>query len=346
MAIDGEKGGQGDDFVIELEDVMDDPLLPDQNEEIEDFKAELKPASTIPEEFEDEEIEDDDAAPPQRSKPAASDDDDDGAPSADARAAAAEMRAREIEARALLREGEQEAKMLRWQKSQADISLGMVGEKIESFYQQLAAAKDNGDTATELAIQRQINAAENIRAQIEQAKASYGDPDQLYRQYQEKARGIIEAPPPGTPVGAGITSSNPLAIQWSKVNPWMQSNKDAAKFVMAQSKAMAAEGWQPDKPGFYAQLTKRVREQFPDLGAKALQAPKGKPQGNARRAPVAPTRPSAADGRTPQNRNPSKFILTADEQRKMRSMKLDPKNKEHQREWALARLEEKRRGMM
>ena len=343
--IDKNIGGDSDDLKIELEDVIDDPLLPDQNEEIEDFKSELKPASTIPEEFEDEDIEDDDAAPPQRSRQVAADDDDDGAPSADARAAAAEMRAREIEARALLREGEQEAKMLRWQKSQAEISLGMVNDKISEFQRALIIAEDNGDTTAKYELQEKLDSAKSIRAQIEQARATYGDPDQLYRQYQERARGIMDAPPPGTPVGAGITSSNPLAIQWSKVNPWMQSNKDAAKFVIAQSKAMAAEGWQPDKPGFYAQLTKRVREQFPDLGAKALQAPKGKAQANGRRAPVAPTRPSSADGRAPQNRNPKTFTLTAEEQRKMRSMKLDPKNKEHQREWALARIEEQRNRM-
>lgn len=345
MWIDGDDKDQiDDDFQIEVEDVADD-LLPDPDEEIEDAKQGALTAPAIPQDLEDEADDgDDDGAPPPRRAPA----DDDGAPSYDQRVAAAEMRAREVEARALMQEGQHKAEMLQFRKAQADVSLTMVNEKIDSFYQALAVAKDNGDTATELAVQRQIATAENLRSQIEAARASYGDPDQLLNQYRARASEIMSAPPPGEAVGAGVTSTNPLAIQWAKANGWMKTNADASKFVIAQSKALVNEGWQPDKRGFYAELTKRVQRQFPDLQAKTLTAPKKGPGAAApgKKAPVAPARSSAADSGRQQQRNPTKFVLTAEEQRKMRTFKLDPKNKEHQRAWAESRVEEMRNRMV
>lgn len=330
------------DVEIELEDVPSD-FAPTGDEDVEDAQGAAPVAPTLPD---DDQDDIDDAAPAAAKKQdKEEDDDDEGRPDWAAQVEAAERRSRQVQAESLVRAADADARLVRGQRAQADVSLQLVAEKIDSFYAALARARDEGDTSTEIAIQRNIAQAENIRSEIERAKASYPDPDQIVARAQHEARQIVSAPLDigSTSVGVGIKSSNQLAIQWAKANPWMQTNEKANEFVLQQSQAMSREGWDSTKRGYYAELSRRVNLQYPSLKVTRLQAPKKAATPNGRKSQVAPMRPaSAAAGSGTPAASKGRFVLTAAEQVTMRRMKLDPSNKEHQRYWARQRLESAR----
>lgn len=325
------------DIEIELEEVTPD-FVPPADEEIEGARNEAAIAPALPDGDEEEE----DSAPRRAARPDVDDDDDDVVSTVHARATAAESRAREVEAYSVLQAADYEAKMANWQRSQIEVNLTFATEKIDQQYQLLAQARDSGDTQAEIQITRTIEEARNIRSQLENARSNLANPEQIIQQAQQRARGIIQAPSSNAQlVGAGITASTPLAVQWASGNAWMKSNAQANQFVLRQSQAMVNEGWQPDKRSFYAELSKRVNNQFPQLKSQPIQAKKGVVAG--KKGPVAPSRSSsAASGQTQRAASASRYTLTAAEQSTMRRFKLDPKNPEHQKQWARTRMESAR----
>lgn len=336
-----------DDLIVELDEVEElRGVPPPEDEEIEEPELRTPLVDRLPdaEDFEQDEE-------PVQTRVARKDDDadDEPAPDFDESRVIAERQAREVRAESLWRETQAYAENYRLQRSQADLGLNIVSEKIEGAYQALAVAEDNGDTAAKIAAQRQLDELKTLRGQIEQAKAQVPDPDQFLQQGRARALALRDAPSEesqGVAVGANLRARTPLAAEWAKANSsWMKTNDKANDFVIRQSKALVESGWAPNERGFYTELSRLVQARFPSLKVAKPTAQKGAAV-QRRSSPVAPSRPSSGAPSQRQNASATRVRLDASEQAKMKRFNLDPSNADHRKHYAKVVLSRQRRDAM
>ncbi len=331
--------GDDDDLIVDLEEV-EDTGLPDSVEEVEEAASSEPFAETASEDDDGLEAAEVDAPIATGKKaPAAGIETDDDDPYE--RIAAAENRARQSEAGAIMAQAKAHAQVAEQQANTKAVALDSLNSRIDDAYDKLTRAKEAGDTALEVQIEKALREMVGLRQQVEAQQIP--DPRRILAMGEEKARGVLNAPPEGKKVGAGIQARIGIAARWAGENAWMQSNTKANQFVINQSTRMAEEGWDAKSPAFYAELSKRVKQAFPALQVKALQARKASIKA-AVRTPVAPSRSASGAGTSNPNRgaNAQRYTLTAADQVAMRRHNLDPANKTHRKYFAKSRLEQSR----
>jgi hypothetical protein len=320
-----------------LEEDMSDPLFTDDG--MIEESTDIQDADKAPLEVEDlPDGEDEAEAQPQAAAP------DDDAESRAARVTAdAEQRALNAEARSVVIEAQAEARVVDGHRNQAKLAVNTLNEKMADARRQYKEARDAGDTAAELALEDSIKDMAGLKQQIEQTVASLPDERQLIANAQYRAQAIVQSSR-GTSVNATTKAMNPTAEKWAKANAWFQDpgHGQAHAYVVNTSGALVREGWDPQSPGFYAELSRRVGGAFPSLKVAAIPAARtnnGKPQS---KMPVAPTRSSS--GGAPATRNTAvKYTLTAGDLSAMGRMNLDKNNPAHRAAFAKERLSSAKR---
>jgi hypothetical protein len=336
-----------DDLIVDLERVEEGIPEPGEDEvEDQPYHDPNLEVSSLPDEVEEENAEgagrEDEPTRARVSAPEAPAQRDDDVY---ARAQAAEQRVRHVEANAIMREAQAHAAVAEQQAHTAKVALDTLALRLDAAYAALTQARDEGDTKTEVEITRAIGEMTQLKAQIEHQRGQIQDPRAIMHHAQQRAHGVMNAPTPGKKVGAGIQARHPLAEQFAASNPWMQSNKQANQFVISQSVDLTRTGWDPNSPGFYRELQRRVQQAYPNLKVSSLQAPKKAPRAGAVRGGVAPAssssgiRNTAGRGAT----TGSRYTLTAADQSAMRRSNLDPRNPTHAKYFAKARIESSRK---
>lgn len=338
---------EDDDLLVDLEDGPETFGDDDGPLQLEEPRLGALEAPDLPDDLSEEESN----APAARQgrQPNAAADDEAGEfdYESNERVVAAENRARQAEAQTVYTEGRARAAVYAQQRDTAKVALDSVNDKLRDANQRLISARENGDTRGEFELQELIGEIKGLRTQIENSAAQIPDPGRIMQEAEQKARGILAQEAQGKRVGNGIQARHPLAERWANSNKtWMSTNKRANDFVISQSNVLTRDGWDPNTPGFYSELSRRVQNAFPKLKVGTIQAAKKQPgqRPGAARSPVAPARSTSGGlpNRTAQNGSRT-YTLTVDDQGAMRRANLDPKNPVHRKAFAKARIESAKR---
>lgn len=335
----GAAAAEDDDLIVDLE-VGDTDYAPTEEEGVEDFKQPALEAETLPE-GEEEGVEGD-PQPRQRQAEAEEETHDDSYE----RLTAAEEAARNERAGRIWDKALHDADLNDAQINNAKAGLRMLDDKLELAMNQIAAAKEGGDIRTELQIQASIDEMRKLKGEIETGLSSLPSREQILSHGRGNAQKVLDTQQAsGKSVGSGIVARHPLAERWAGANGWMKVNKSANNFVIKQSEAMTRDGYDPNSPGFYAELTRRVKNAYPNLKVEALQAQKRAPgkASQMQRSPVAPARSASGQGAVSNVNGKTRYTLSVSEQRKMQRFNLDPQNPQHRKAWAKSRLDSARR---
>lgn len=340
-------GDEDDDFVVDFApDVNgdDDFRLPEDNS-VADFEPDGLVAPALPEGVE-EGVEPAAGAAPQPGAGAEPEGDDE-IMEVRRQAQEAEERARRTEASALIKEAQYQAQLAETNRNSTKLALDTLDIRMRDARMQLAAAREEGNTRAEVEIETAIRQMEQVRTEIEAARARLPDPRAIIAQAEAQARQILSTPR-GTQVGGIRVQNNPLAERWALSNKWLQDpkHKDASDTLLQISGTLVREGWDPKSREYYAELTNRMAKKFPNLGVRGLQAPKAGAAKPAVRTPVAPGRSQAVVTNPAPQLNARRYTLRQDDIAAMRRMNLDPNNKEHRKYFAKSRIETARREAM
>ena len=343
----GRPGAVDDDFEVTLEDDTSGGWNFDGDDDEVEEDDNLVPleSNTLPEGMEEGEEEPARSAPGNQSE---AEDDDDVVTRARIDADEARANAMRIQSDSIMREAESNWRVTQAELNRADMAISTLTNNIEQATNAMAAARDSGDTRTEIALQSRLQEMNSLKGQLEAAKSQAPTRDQIIGRAQQEVRRIQSEAGKGrgTKIGNDIVVTNPMAERWSKQNPWMSANKEAARYAVQQSKSMAKEGWDANTPGFYAELGRRAERAFPGIKAAPLMAKKKAPVRNAKsKSPVAPSRSSmSTGGPAPKSSGGRTYQITLQDQSAMRRMNLDPMNERHRKEFARSRIETANRG--
>lgn len=201
----------------------------------------------------------------------------------------------------------------------------------ESLRAELRTAKENGDTDKELEVQDKLDdtraALRDARSRKERAPSAAPTGDGPHEQQQQQR----QQPQPG-----GVTKEQALAEMPPHARAWAESKEwlfDPGKpiyrnTVMGIAAGMVTdEGRSDSDPQFYQELDRRVAAAFPHLyqGRQAGAPKTERPRRQGGSAVAGPSR-TATTG--------SKRTLTPEHKANMARFGLDPRNKEHQAEYA------------
>lgn len=266
----------------------------------------------------------DDARRPRRS----ADEEDDEGYSARVRKRLAKERAKRGESERRAAEAEAEAARLRKQLSTVqsravDSSVASLDDKRKDLLKQIVAAREEGDTEKEIALQDELDDVKFDLRRAKEAKAA------VSRRVQEdgddgRARQEQKAQP------REITRRFLDEVGFSE---WSRADKAMLSAVDVE---IAEEGrLTPDQPEYYDEMRKRMRKLRPDLFDDVSDGfdddDDDQPQRRTRR------RSPASAGTRESGRSDvsgSRVKVTAQDKRIMRMMKLDPTNAAHLREFA------------
>ena len=339
-----------DDLIVEVEE-MDDDLVPTLDDDlVEDFEwadPNLEVGS-LPSEIEaenDAEIEDREAPErPQRQERREQRQErrDSSVDEAHQRAAAAEAEARQVRAQAIMDRAHAQAAVAENQRASIGVGLDALKGRLDIAYQQLAYARNAGDGSSEIEIQRAIDDIKAAQGDLNNRLREIPDGRDLVSRAEAQARQVANQVPAGKRVGAGVQARTPLAERFAQQNPWMQSNGTANQFLINQSVAMTRDGWDTNSPGFFAELARRVKSQYPHLKVAAPNAQKRTPGRAGVKAPVAPVGSSSGVRAASQSGGKDRYKLTATDQTAMKRMNLNPADKKHRLYFAKSRLERQR----
>lgn len=332
-----------DDLVVDLEQGADDFAPPTEREEIEPARAAPIESPTLPDDS-------DDGSEPSRAPAAQGRDGDEPADDqgggdeesdAYARIQAAEEHARNVEAHAIWETANQRADLADMQRANAQVGLGKLEMHIEQALAYISAAREAGDAGAEARGNQDLQKMYALKGELETGARAIPSREAILAEGRAKAQQIASAQSRGKRIGNGIEARHPLAERWAGANGWIKTNARANQHVIATSQKMTEEGYDPNSPGFYAELGRRVQLAYPNLKVQALQAQKrGAGKGQVR-TPAAPSRSSVGGGSTVTRQADGKrrYTITPGEQAKMKNMRLDPGNPAHRRAWAKSRLE-------
>lgn len=338
-----------DDLIVDLEDAPQD-FAPSEPEPVEEARSRTPEAPTTPDEEERETIVDDDEAPVHAKKEEDEEPAVEDLPSFDdAHEVRAQLEAqlREERANGIWQTAQANAAVVETRRDAAKVAIDTLNFRLEKAHELYDAAKEAGAPSSDLSrISNDIRTMEQVRSETQAALGQMPTREQVLEDGQNKARQALAAgASTGKKVGAGINALHPLAERWASGNGWMKTNSRANQYVLAQSQKMAKAGnWDPDSPGFYTELGRRVALAFPNLAVKDLQARQRAPGKGNMRSPVAPTRSSTGNGGAARQVNgKTRYTITASEQATMKRFKLDPSKPEHRTAWAKVRLQRAQR---
>jgi HAMP domain-containing protein len=318
-----------DDLIVEVEELTKD-YAPEPEEGVEEFAQPALESPTLPEgEEEGEEPE----------RPGKQEAVEEPYDDSYERIAAAEESLRQERANSIWSRAQAEAEVNDTKINAAKVASDTLKFRLDNAYEALNGAAEAGNSAAKLQIERDIRTMEQMRQEIDAGVAQMPTKQQILNKGQADAQQVLSQQPQGKKVGSGIQARHPLAERWAGANGWMRTNSTANNFVIKQSEAMTRDGYDPNSPGFYAELSKRVRNAYPSLKVEALQATKRAPGGKNMRSPVAPSRSASGAGTVSRVNGQTRFTLTSAEQRAMQRFNLDPQNKAHQKAWAKTRME-------
>lgn len=182
---------------------------------------------------------------------------------------------------------------------------------------ELRAARENGNYDDELKLQGELDQLRFQQNQVREAK-----------------RGMESRPAPKADAApqqaakqqaqASAPQVNPVAQKWlAKNQSWFNNPKFAAhkQFTLAVDAQLTAEGYNQQTDDYFAELDRRVDEAFPTLRKKPAVA-----------KPTTPPVAGAVQAAPSSNKNAVR--LTRADLDLMSKFGLDPKNKEHLREFA------------
>ncbi len=331
-----------DDLIVELEETQDDFAPASDREEVAEAVQPKLTSSTLPDGDEDDADAGDElsAAPAARTRGQAEVEDIDAGDSETyARLTAAEERVRQAEAGAIWQQANFAAREIENQRNSIKVGQDTLKARIEMAERELNIAEANEDRAAARNIERSIKEMEDLNRELTAANNQLGDPQAIIEQGRQRAQAALDTQTGGKKVGTGIQARHPLAERWASVNGWMKTNRAANQSVIQFSNALTRDGWDPNSPGFYAELSRRLQVSYPTLKVAQLQAQKRGPGKAQVRSPVAPGRSSAGSAVTKNAAGKRVYRMTGAEQKAMSNMRLDPKNPVHQKAWAKSRLE-------
>lgn len=183
---------------------------------------------------------------------------------------------------------------------------------MEQKTRELQYAKEQGDTASELRAQSELDELRFNKRQLGEVVTGFSSQKAQAAQQraQRQAQGM-RLPQPQRQVP-------PLAIKWVERNSWIRKPeyaKHREQVGIIDAKLLAAR-FDPNTPEYYAELDKELRKAFPGKGAV---------RGKGGQSPVAPAANGSGTGRTSARR----IVLTRADMDTMRKFGLDPANKEH-----------------
>jgi hypothetical protein len=338
-----------DDLIVELEGAQDD-FAPQEDEVVEDFhQPPGLEAGSVPEGEEEDldAVEDPDAQSRDERREATVDEVD--AAEVYARIAASEERERQANARVIYTQAEAEARVVDQQRNSIKVGIDALKVRMDVAEKLLDQAEEAGDRAAVRQVQSDIADMKALRSELEQASHQLADPQAILNEGRNRANAALANQAQGRKVGNGIQARHPLAERWAAANGWMQTNGAANRDVISFSNALVREGYDPNSPGFYAELGRRVSNVHPRLKVQSLQAQRRGPGKAQMAGPVAGARSSTGSGAANRSNGgigvarsangKTKITISVAEQKKMQTMKLDPKNPVHARKWAEVRRE-------
>ena len=230
---------------------------------------------------------------------------------------AAEGRAREVEAeiRTMF------VRMLSLELSTAQMAEGKLKSDIKEAKADLIAAKEAGETTSEVDAQEKLNALQNKLREVEHL--------------QTDLEGRVEKAKTA-PSRDGVQKLRPITQEWMGRNKWFGTEKYgvATGAVKTLSAQLEREGISPDDPKHYTELDRRLHQELPSLRTRLRSE---SPRQANRPGPgtiVAPARQAPARGTSP-----NKVTLTRADLTNMRSFGMDPTNKVHLQQYARSKQE-------
>lgn len=329
----------------DLEESSFDRFLPDDEVGVEPAQQGQLESEELPP---DDGIEIVDGPGPRRQQQAA-EDDEPGDSEADRYrrvATEAENRAALADANRIMEVAQAQAQAVQVQYDSAKVGIDTLDFRIQTAQEALVQAEENGDTKAKIEIQRAIGKMEQLKGELEAGRNNMASPQQIINRAKAQAESIVQAArsPRGEQINETTRAMNPLAQKWAKDNAWMADpgHKQAHEYVIATSAHLVKQGWQPDDPRFYAELSKRVQGSFPNLKSSAAPAQRQAPKPGMR-TPVAPSRSSSgASARPAVTRTADgkqQYSWQPGDKAAMARMNLSPSNPKHVSYFVKSRLE-------
>jgi hypothetical protein len=242
-----------------------------------------------------------------------------------------------------------EKQKLQIQQDSFKMALDSVDLRIRTAREAMKAAQLEGDQATAIDLQVELEEARKARSDIEQMARQLPNEQQLeqnFAQYRSQRRQELSnalrqsIPDDSSSEVNGVKANNPLAEKWAKNNRWLSSPKyePHRSYMITVNNKLADEGIDPNDPRFFTELTRRVAKAFPTLDVKDLEGRsvnKRPPVKKSTAPPVASARSSLGQSNAQQSkpRKAADVPFTADDRRMMRVFGYDPQSKEHRNVW-------------
>lgn len=263
----------------------------------------------------------------------------------------AENRAALADANRIMEVAQAQAQAVQVQYDSAKVGIDTLDFRIQTAQEALVQAEENGDTKAKIEIQRAIGKMEALKGELEAGRNNMASPQQIINRAKQQAESIVQAArsPRGEQINETTRAMNPLAHKWAKENAWMADpgHKQAHEYVIATSAHLVKNGWQPDDPRFYAELSKRVQGSFPNLRTSNTQTQRAAPRPGVR-TPVAPGRSSSGSSSRPAVTRTADgkqtYSWQAGDKAAMARMNLSPSNPKHVSYFVKSRLESAARG--
>jgi hypothetical protein len=239
-----------------------------------------------------------------------------------------------------------EKQKLQIQRDSFKMALDSVDLRIRTAREAMKAAQLEGDQATAIDIQAELEEARKARGDIEQMARQLPSEQQLdqnFAQYREQRRNELHSSLQRSQAQDssdvnGVKANNPMAERWARNNRWLNSPKyePHRSYMITVNNKLADEGIDPNDPRFFTELTRRVAKAFPTLDVKDLEGRsvnKRPPQKKTSTAPVASAKAGSFQGGQNKPKNAASMTLTADDRRMMRVFGYDPQNPTHRKAW-------------
>lgn len=243
-----------------------------------------------------------------------------------------------------------EKQKLQIQRDSFKMALDSVDLRIRTAREAMKAAQLEGDQATAIDLQAELEEARKARSDIEQMARQLPTEqllEQNFAQYRSQRRQELSnalrqsIPDEGGSEVNGVKANNPLAEKWAKNNRWLSSPKyePHRSYMITVNNKLADEGIDPNDPRFFTELTRRVAKAFPTLDVKDLEGRSVNKKPPAAKKSSAPPVASARAGMVNTNAQQAKprkaadVPFTADDRRMMRVFGFDPSNKDQRNNW-------------
>lgn len=241
--------------------------------------------------------------------------------------------AREARAAAEAERGERlkaERRSLDAQKEAVETTKAALELQAKALKDALVKAKEDGKTTEEVDLQDKLN---RVNARLQSVE---GVERQLAADEERLKHGVAAA------------SVNARANQWLRDNPWFNNARFREQTAIARAldAGLSAERlYAKDSPEYFEELDKRIRRRLPEVLRHSRSQPAAAERGGRdgqrqqqRRDPTGGA-PRGGDSRQPAAApRKGRVVLNRQDLANMAQFGLDPKNPEHQKEYAIQKM--------